>query len=274
MTQPPRSHAFDATRAEHVALFDELPLWSALAGQLLLEHVPLHARSVLDVGTGTGFPLFEIVERLSPGAHGVGIDPWRTALERAHAKRTHWPVDHASLVQGSASVLPFRDHAFDLIVSNLGVNNLSDRATAYAECHRVLAPGGTLALSSNLVGHFAAFYDAFQTVLTQRGDHTALDRLQAHIAHRATVAGLRAELEAAGFQVTAVHERSVPWRFGSGHALLAHHFMRLGFVDAWREVAGAAHEAVLANVADTLDRTHGPAGFTLEVPLAVVVATR
>jgi ubiquinone/menaquinone biosynthesis C-methylase UbiE len=274
MTQPPRPTPFDGTRAEHVALFDELPLWSALAGQLLLEQVPLDARSVLDVGTGTGFPLFEIIERLAAGAHGVGIDPWRTALQRAHTKRTHWPVLAASLVQGSASLLPFRDHAFDLIVSNLGVNNLADRATAYVECHRVLSPGGTFALSSNLVGHFGAFYEAFEAVLTQHADAAALERLRAHVAHRATVAGLRAELESAGFHVHAVHERTVPWRFGSGHALLAHHFIRLGFLDSWREVAGSAADARLAEVGDALDRTHGSEGFALEVPLAVVIATR
>jgi ubiquinone/menaquinone biosynthesis C-methylase UbiE len=274
MSQPHRPAVFDGSRAEHVALFDELPLWSALAGQLLLEHVPLHARRVLDVGTGTGFPLFEIVERLAPGAHGVGIDPWRTALERAHAKHTRWPVDAASLVQGSASVLPFRNGAFDLIVSNLGVNNLADRTTAYAECYRVLAPGGTLALSSNLVGHFAAFYEVLEEVLTRHADAAALERLREHIAHRATVAGLRAELETAGFTVRAVHERTVPWRFGSGHALLTHHFMRLGFVDAWREVAGDPAGDRLAQVADALDRAHGPAGFTLDVPLAVILASR
>ena len=93
-TPPP----FDLARDEHVALFDELPLWSALAGQLLLEHVPLDARRVLDVGCGAGFPLFELAERLGEGARVVGVDPWAAALRRAGAKRSAWPVANAHII--------------------------------------------------------------------------------------------------------------------------------------------------------------------------------
>ena len=265
---------FDPSRDEHVALYDELPLWSALAGQLLLEHVPLDARRVLDLGCGTGFPLLELAERLGPGARVVGVDPWAAALRRARAKRAAWPVANAGLVCGDGATLPLRDGAFDLVVSNLGVNNFADAAAAFAECRRVLAPGGRLALSTNLVGQFATLSAAFERVLERAGDEAARVRLRAHVAHRATVAGLRAALALERFEVLAVHERSVPWRFASGAAVLSHHFVRLGFLPAWREVAGADADARLAALATELEAAVQSGAIALEVPLAVVVARR
>lgn len=266
------STRFDAGRDDHIALYDEMPLWSALAGQLLLEHVPLAAARALDLGCGAGFPLFELAERLGPGAFAVGADPWAAGLRRANRKRVTWPVPNASLVRGDGTQLPFRHGAFDLVVSNLGVNNFSDPGAAFDECRRVLAPGGALALSTNLVGHFSELYAAFERVLARAGDGDALERLRVHVAHRATIAGLRDTLGRHGFAVTAVHERSVPWRFASGEAVLAHHFMELGFVDGWRGVAGERADETLRALAAELDAM--PGGVTLTVPLAVVIATR
>ncbi|MBI5168011.1 MAG: methyltransferase domain-containing protein [Candidatus Eisenbacteria bacterium] len=266
------SARFDPARDEHVALFDEAPLWSALAGQLLLEHVPLSAARALDLGCGAGFPLFELAERLGPRAFAAGVDPWETALRRANAKRATWPVRNAALVRGDGAHLPFRDGAFDLVASNLGVNNFSDPGAAFDECRRVLAPGGALALSTNLVGHFAELYAAFERVLERTGDGAAHERLRAHVAHRATVAGLRDTLARHGFSVASVHERVVPWRFASGGAVLAHHFVELGFMDAWRAVAGERADETLGALAAELDAT--PGGVTLSVPLAVVVAAK
>lgn len=265
---------FDLSRDDHVALYDELPLWSALAGQLLLEHVPLDASRALDLGCGAGFPLLELAERLGPGARATGVDPWAAALRRANAKRAAWPVANADLVRGDGAKLPFRDAAFDLVVSNLGVNNFADAEAAFAECRRVLAPGGRLALSTNLAGQFAALYAAFERVLERAGDESALARLRAHVAHRATVDGLRAALSRHGFSAPDVHQRTAPWRFASGAAVMTHHFVRLGFLPAWREVAGEDAGARLAALAGELDALSGPGGLSLEVPLAVVVARR
>ena len=66
-----------------VALYDELPLWSAPFGQVLLQQVELGSDlTVLDVGCGTGFPLLELAERLGPEARLHGVDPWGPAMER------------------------------------------------------------------------------------------------------------------------------------------------------------------------------------------------
>ena len=73
--------------ASHIAgVYDELPLWSAMFGLLMLEHLPLRGRTVLDVGCGTGFPLIELAERLGAGCRVDGIDTWKEALDRAQEK--------------------------------------------------------------------------------------------------------------------------------------------------------------------------------------------
>jgi len=268
---------FDPDNPAVVALWDELPLWSALAGERLLEHLPpaaMRARRALDVGSGTGFPALELAERLGPGAAVIGVDPWRAAMLRATAKRAAWPVANALLVRGDGAALPLADASIDLVVSNLGVNNFDEPARAFAEVRRVLAPGGTLALSTNLVGHFRELYDTYAHVLERAGDADALARLRAHVAHRATVAGLEASLAAARLRVTAVHTHEASWRCRDGRALMAHHFIALGFLPAWRAVAGEPADATMAALTEALDRRAAEAGeLRLTVPLAVVVAT-
>jgi arsenite methyltransferase len=223
------------------------------------------------LGCGPGFPLLELAERLGPRARVVGLDPWRVALERAAAKRETWGVSGVGVVCGDGGAMPFRDQAFDLVVSNLGVNNFTNVGAALAECHRALRPGGRLALSTNLVGHMQELYQAFERALA--GDPAGLERLERHVAHRATVESLRASLEAAGFRVEAVHRREVALRYASAEALLSHHFIRLGFRPAWEEVAGSAE--AMARLLDELDRSAADAGeIRLTVPLATVLARR
>ncbi len=269
-----RGQAFDPDNDHHVALWDELPLWSALAGQMLLEHVPLEASRVLDLGCGTGFPLLEIAERLGPSSRAVGLDVWDAALHRANAKRATWPVTNAHLVRGDGARMPFRSGSFGLVISNLGINNFADPETSLAECRRVLISRGSLALSSNLVGHFRELYDVFEDVLKRGGGADSLQRLRKHIAHRASLEALTRLLTRYGFRIESAHEKTVPMRMRDGSAVFAHHFMRLGFVPAWIEVAGkdAADEilAALRGALDARSRTGGE--LKLSVPIAVIVA--
>src|SRR5881396_3568186 len=89
----------------------------------------------LDVGCGTGrnLPLYR------EGVRVIGLDPAWESLQRARQR-----APRARLVRGSAEALPFRDGAFDTVVSGLVFCSVPDPARGLAEVKRVLRPGGAL----------------------------------------------------------------------------------------------------------------------------------
>ncbi|NTU79951.1 MAG: class I SAM-dependent methyltransferase [Chloroflexales bacterium] len=268
--------AADLSDPALVAIYDELPLWSAPFGALLLRHVPLRrGATVLDLGCGTGFPLLELAQRLGAASTVYGVDPWAASLERAREKVAQWGVPNVVLLSGDAATLPLPDQHLDLIVSNLGVNNFADPEAVLRECRRVARPRATLALTTNLQGHMHEFYAVFAQILQELGDHEARERLAAHIAHRTTVARLSAQLAAAQFQVTRVVEEQMVWRFADGSALLRHAFIKLGFLDDWKAVLPPdARAKVFTALEAALNRVAAERGeLSLSIPMAYIEAT-
>lgn len=255
-----------------VDAYDELPFWSAMFGLLLLDEVPmLGVTTALDVGCGTGFPLIELAERLGPRANVHGVDPWNAGLARAAEKIRCRATPNVTLHECSASTMPFADATFDLIVSNLGVNNFADRAGAIRECRRVAKTGATLALTTNLQGHMREFYEVFGQVLN--GNSDARERLRAHVAHRATIGEVREVLESGGFRVTRVVEREGSMRFANGTALLDHHFIKLGFLDAWKKVVPGSERLIFGRLRDALNDLAAKRGeLRLTIPMAYIEA--
>lgn len=98
----------------------------------------------LDLGCGTGrnLPLFPA------GTVAIGVDPCRETLARAHRR-----APRALLVQARAEALPFRDGAFDTVVSGLVLCSVTDPPVAAAEMLRVLAPGGAVRALEHVRSH-------------------------------------------------------------------------------------------------------------------------
>jgi arsenite methyltransferase len=241
-------------------------------GLLLLEHVPLrHVRSALDVGCGTGFPLIELAERLGPNAHVHGIDPWSAALRRAAQKLTVRGTKNVTVHEGVATELPFENESFDLIVSNLGVNNFEDPGGSMRECRRVAKVGATVALTTNLQGHMWELYEVFDRVLQERNDVEARGLLREHVDHRTTVPRVRQLLDDARFSVRRVVETTSCMRFADATSLFNHHFTKLGFVDAWKKVVPGREHAVFSHLVRALDETASRTGeLRLSIPMAYV----
>ena len=57
------------------------------------------------------------------------------------------PKSKTSFQQGDISALPSEDSSFDLVISNGVLNLVPAKDAAFREIHRVLRPGGTLAVA-------------------------------------------------------------------------------------------------------------------------------
>ena len=267
---------FDVTDAKTISSYDETWLWSARFGLMLLDRIDLRPdMRVLDVGCGTGFPLFALGAALGPSSTVVGLDPWAGALRRAALKRDAYGMAQAHLIRADAARMPFADASFDLVTSNLGVNNFDDAQAAIRECARVLRPGGRIAITTNLQGHMQELYDTFRAVLEGRGDGPALRRLEAHLEHRTTPARLRELCDLAGLNIEREDADTFVLRYVDATALLWHWFIRVGFLPAWRAIAGTEERDVLAEVEDRLNdlaRRHGE--LRLTIPTLFLEASR
>ncbi|HPD15008.1 MAG TPA: ubiquinone/menaquinone biosynthesis methyltransferase [Planctomycetota bacterium] len=107
---------------------------------------PRDGEHYLDIGCGTGDVALEVLRR-APGCRVTGLDPSRQMLAVAAAKAARAGVtDRLTLVSGSVAALPFAEGVFHGITSAFALRSFADRARAFAEMRRVLAPGGRVSL--------------------------------------------------------------------------------------------------------------------------------
>ncbi len=269
--------SIDLNASEVVSAYDELPLWSAMFGLLLLKYVPIkRGVTVLDVGCGTGFPLLELAQRLGPTSMVYGIDLWETGLARAGQKAQLWNVKNVELKLADAAAMPFPEGQFDLIVSNLGINNFSDPEMVLRECWRVSKRSARIVITTNLQGHMREFYDVFESTLVELGKQTAVNALKDHIEKRATVKKVHTLFSKTRFRITKVHQQSKEMRFADGSSLLRHYFIKLGFLDGWKTaIEMAEQEQVFARLEANLNQLSKKQGeIRLTIPMAYIEGER
>src|SRR5258708_4308942 len=161
-----RTH--DLHQPELASAFDQVSFWSARFGSILFKHLTLRPNlNILDLACGTGFPLFELAQVYGTSCQVTGIDRWKEAVERAKSKLKIYQLPNVKILEADAAHLPFQENEFDLIVSNLGVNNFTDPETVLIECFRVAKPHASLVLTTNPVGHMREFYALFHEVLLE-----------------------------------------------------------------------------------------------------------
>jgi len=137
-------------------------LYATLRGKFVLwrritNDLELHGdEQVLDVGCGRGMAMLTVAGAL-PDGHLVGIDLWRSQdqsgndTDAAEANAAAVGVsDRVEFRTADMAELPFPNDTFDVVVANVSIQNIKDRArrrTVIDEIVRVTKPGGRVRIA-------------------------------------------------------------------------------------------------------------------------------
>jgi len=174
-----------------------------VAARLVELAAPKKGEHVLDVATGTGLVAHLVATKVSPGSV-IGIDLSDRMLSIARAKKSK----NTQFLGMAAERLVFRPETFDLVTMGEALAYLSDPTDALAEAHRVLRPGGRIAVSCQRRSLSTRAQDLFFQGLAPlaRRHYLSLPRYSSERARFGEPDVLPQLLGAAGFDITRLTE--------------------------------------------------------------------
>jgi demethylmenaquinone methyltransferase/2-methoxy-6-polyprenyl-1,4-benzoquinol methylase len=208
----------------HLLSFQLDRLWRGRTAKILRPVLEHGEASVLDLCCGTGDLAITIAREYK--AHVIGADFAHSMLTRAREKSASLrslalpqsrPIQ---FIEADALRLPFADSSFDLVTTAFGFRNLANYEAGLREIHRILKPGGTIAIleftepPDNILGNLYRWY--FRTVLPRigawlSGDPTAYTYLPKSVSRFFRPRELAAAMSAAGYQSSTYKL----WTFGT-----------------------------------------------------------
>jgi len=180
----------------------------ALMRQLIGEMDVGEAPVALDVACGTGISTFALADKTGCVGEFHGVDISEGMLEGARRRAEARGLANVRFAKGDAESLDYPDAKFDVVISNMSFQFFPDKPRALAEMHRVLKPGGRLALLFGAGPIFGEFWEVLGEVAAGRPEHPGFAASVEEI--KAMHIGLEeagALLEGAGFGKTYVYAR-------------------------------------------------------------------
>lgn len=101
--------------------------------------------AILDVACGPG-TLALMVAQDAGSVHGIDFSAPMLDIFKQHVERNGH--NNITIWHGDAQELPYADNTFDAAFSTFGLMFFPDRSKGFAEIHRTLKPGGTIAVTS------------------------------------------------------------------------------------------------------------------------------
>ena len=106
---------------------------------------------VLEIGPGNGSYTLAAARLAGPEGEVVAVDVSPKMIERVIEKMAREGVENVDARVGNVFMLPFKAADFDSAYMMMVLGEIPDPSRAIAEIHRLLAPGGTLAITEALI---------------------------------------------------------------------------------------------------------------------------
>ena len=108
-------------------------------------------QTVLDLGSGGGFDVFQAGEKVKASGRVIGVDMTPEMLGKARGNIEHYRrrtgLDNVEFRLGEIEYLPVADNSVDVVLSNCVINLSPDKPQVWREVFRALKPGGNISVS-------------------------------------------------------------------------------------------------------------------------------
>ena len=225
---------------------DEIaPVWGTRFGKMLLRNLAVPQKGqVLDISCGTGYPTTEILRRMSDGSRLIAIDASSAMLDVARRKVSDLgPLAKRVFFRTESAVpkLSFADDVYDLVVCNLGLDEMPSLEIALRDFARVAKLGGEVRCTLPLAGTFQEFNDLYREVLLKHDKTEALERLDKHIARYPTIDHVERCMKSANLAGD-VHLEEFSLLFKSSREFFFAPVIEYGPLQDWKDIAGGGQE--------------------------------
>lgn len=155
---------------------------------------------VLDLGCGAGFDCLLAAQDIGEGGNVIGIDmtPGMVTQARQNAARNEERGVNFCLAEMQR--LPLADASVDVVLSNCAINLSPDKRRVFEEAHRVLRPGGRIAVADNvrrqeLPADLRADLDAIASCVADAPSTAELERTMTAVGFQPPTVTLRDDRE-------------------------------------------------------------------------------
>lgn len=147
--------------------------YSVAMNMILDALIPIQGKDILEVGPGYGDVSFELANR---GSYCIAIDSLRTSIRSSKVIERHFCMNGLEPCLGDGCRLPFKDEAFDAVVSCYFFEHARELNLAFEEQIRVLKRGGILCfMQPNILNPATLFDMLFVYPLRTSGNYGGLN---------------------------------------------------------------------------------------------------
>jgi len=263
-------------------IYDEeiAPVWGTRFGKMLLRNLALPEKGqVLDISCGTGYPTIEILRRMRDGSRLIAIDGSSAMLDVARRKVSELgPLGKKGIFFRTESAVPklsFADDVYDLVVCNLGLNEMPSLEVALRDFARVCKMGGEVRCTLPLAGTFQEFNDLFREVLIKHDKHEALDRLDRYISRLPSIDHVERCMKTASLG-GGLEVEEFTLLFKSSREFFFAPVIEYGPLAEWKEIAGAGQEMqdVFWYIKEAIDAYYDGRPFSVTVKAGCLIGRK